>query len=334
MYDNSVIILVPTYEEYGIEGSYLGERIHQELQSLGRDDIELVYARVVKFRDSSQKVIIEESVRGKDVYIIHPTYTDAAEHVFIGAQAGQAAKMGDAERVILFDFYQKYIRQDRRTDREPVTARIIAELYELAGIDHVFTLDAHVDQIQMAFSSSCPIETLPTTKLVSDYLRRNYNLRNATICSPDTGGVRRTRSMANYLGLPMVIIHKRRYGTDQSEVIDVIGDVEGKDVYIRDDVTTTGGTLMNAEAALKEMGAREVYAVVTHLDVDDEAKEKMKENGIKIITTNTVPQEFTEQEEDQFDVIDIAPLMALLIHFRTEGKSIAEFFDTKGNNFD
>ncbi|MBD3155945.1 MAG: ribose-phosphate diphosphokinase [Candidatus Aenigmarchaeota archaeon] len=333
MYDNSVI-LVPTYEDYGIEGTYLGERIHQELQRLGRNDIELVYARVVRFRDSSQKVVIKESVRGKNVYIIHPTYTGAAEHAFIGAQAGQAAKMGDAERVILFDLYQKYIRQDRRTDREPVTARLIAELYELAGIDHVFTLDAHVDQIQMAFSSDCPIETLPTTKLVSDYLRRNYNLANAAACSPDTGGVKRVRSMANYLGLPMVIIHKKRSGTDQSEVIDVIGNVEGKDVYIRDDVTTTGGTLMNAGTALKEIGAREIYAVVTHLDIDDETKEKMKENGIKIITTNTVPQEFTEEEKEQFDVIDVAPLIALLIHFRSEGRSIAKFFDTKGNNFD
>ncbi|NCO97341.1 MAG: hypothetical protein COY38_01245 [Candidatus Aenigmarchaeota archaeon CG_4_10_14_0_8_um_filter_37_24] len=326
--DDNLVILVPTYEDYDINGPYLGERIYEELQRLGRDDIKLVYAKVTRFGDSSQKVEIQESIRGKEVYVIHPIYTDAAQHAMIAAQLGQAAKMSDASRVILFDLYNRYFRQDRRTGREPVTSSLIAKLYEDAGIDHVFTLDAHVEQVQMAFSSKCPIETLPTTKIIGDYVRDNYPLENSAVCAPDTGAVKRARSLANLLGLPMVIIHKKRTGADKSEVLDLVGDVEGKVVYIRDDVTTSYTTLINAARSLREKGAGDIYACVTHLDIDDQAKKRVMESDIHIIGTNTVPIELTEEEEEKFDIIDIAPILAYIIHLRTQGESISKFFET------
>lgn len=327
MSDN-LVILVPTYEDYGIQGPYLGEKIYEELKNLGRRDVELVRARVTRFRDSSQKIEIEESIRGKEVYIIHPLYMTAADHAMIAAELGQAAKMGDAVRVILFDLYNRYFRQDRRTGREPVTTRLIAELYEAAGIDHVFTLDAHTEQVQMAFSSHCPIETLPTTKMIGEYLKERYETEGAVICSPDTGAVKRARSLANFLGLSMAIIHKKRSGTDRSEVLDLIGDVDGKDVYIRDDVTTTFTTLINAKEALTKRGARNVYACVTHVDVDKESKRRVLKNGLHVIVTNTIPICLEKEEEASFDIIDIAPFLASIIDLKSRKESIESFFET------
>jgi ribose-phosphate pyrophosphokinase len=333
---SGIVILVPTYEDYGYEDvDYIGERIYHELRR-DRDDIEIAYARVKRFGDTSQKVMIEKSLRNKEVYIIHHMFTDAAEHTMIAAEAGQAAKLSDASNVVLFDFYNRYFRQDRRTGREPVTARLVAELYENSGIDHVFTLDAHTEQVQMAFSTCCPIETLPTTRLLGNYLKMSYPLENAVGASPDTGGVKRTRSLSNYLGIPMAVIHKRRVGyNEEVEILNVIGDVDGKDVYIRDDVTTTFGTLMEAAKAFKEQGARDIYACVTHADIDEEAKKRIMENDVKIITTNTIPNKFTEEEGEKFDVVDIAPLIASVINARSKGESIGRFFKTsKDNDFE
>ncbi|OGI15271.1 hypothetical protein A3K63_05020 [Candidatus Micrarchaeota archaeon RBG_16_49_10] len=332
---NGLVILVLTYEGYGIkEERYLGEDIYEELRRMGRDDVELVYACATKFRDSSQKVEITKSVRNKDVYIIHPIYTDAAEHIMLAAEAGQAAKLGDASSVVLIEPYNRYFRQDRRTGREPVTARLVAELYEDAGIDHVFTLDAHTEQIQMAFNTKCSIETLPSTKLISNYIKDNYSTENVVVCSPDTGAVKRARSLANSLGLPMAIIHKRRIreGVLDEETLDVIGDVEGKTVFIRDDVTSTFTTLIHASESLKSAGAKDVYACVTHLDIDDEAKEKLMGSDIHVIGTNSVPVDLTDKEKERIDIIDIAPLLACVISMRSKGESIAKFFQTSSDN--
>ena len=284
--------------------------------------IPLSEASIKRFSDGEISVQIGESVRGKDVFIIQstcaPTDTNLMELLILT----DALKRSSASTVTAVIPYFGYARQDRKAaPRVPITAKLVANMIETAGIDRVVTMDLHAGQIQGFFD--IPVDNLYGTITFINYLK-NKHLSNPIVASPDIGGVARARSLAKQLNLDLAIIDKRREKANESEVMNVIGDVNGKDVILIDDMVDTAGTLIKAAAAFKERGATSVTAFCTHPVLSGPAYERIAAGAIdELVVTDTIP---LKEQNEHIKVISVAPLFAEVIRRVYHDESVHNLF--------
>jgi len=331
----SYTIIVPFYDEKrGLNlSSKMGERVYDELPKEEQRRAPLAYANEVLFNDGTFKPQIKDSVRGRSVYVINEPSINPNEGLIEILMIIDALRRSDAREIVVFETYIPFLRQDRASGREPITSRLIGDMYLTAGANRVMTFHPHVEQAVMAFGSNCPLEAFPTYKYISERYKEGNGLENTVVCAPDLGAVKVTRRFANSLGLPMVIINKERTGVDTTRVEQLMGDVNGKRVITFDDVIDTGGSSINAHDYLIQNGATEVVICATHLGFNDDRsglnrREEIVERGIKVIGTDSIPHEFTERELEYFQVYPLAPLIANIITLRSHGESISHFFNS------
>lgn len=306
----------------GNANTKLAESIAKSLNtSLGEAEIE-------KFSDGEIKIKINESIRGKDVYIVQPTSyptNDNLMELLIMIDACRRASAGYINAIVP---YYGYARQDRKTrGREPITAKLVANLITEAGADRVITMDLHAGQIQGYFD--IPVDHFTAIRLLSEYFQdMAYDKADEfVVVSPDLGGVRRAREFSDYLKLPIAIIEKRRPMPNVSEVMSVIGDFKGKSAILVDDMVDTAGTITNAANYLIENGAKDVYIAATHGVLSGPAVDRLENSKVKeIVITNTI--ELPEEKKiDKITQLEIGPLLAEAIHRINTYESISGLFE-------
>jgi len=280
---------------------------------------------VTNFSDGETQINIEESVRGCEVFVIQSTSEPVNDNAMELLILIDALKRASADTINVVIPYYGYARQDRKArSREPITSKLIANLIETAGADRVLTLDLHAPQIQGFFD--VPIDHLQGVPLLSEYIKEK-NLEDLVIVSPDHGGVIRARRMAERLSAPIGIIDKRRPKPNVAEVMNIIGEVEGKTVVIIDDIIDTAGTMQLAADALIEQGAKEVYACATHPVLSGPAIDRIQNSQIKeLVVTNTIklPE---EKKIDKVTQLSVAPLIGEAITRIHENQSVSILFD-------
>lgn len=280
---------------------------------------------VTKFSDGETQINIEESVRGCDVYVIQSTSEPVNENIMELLILIDALTRASARSVNIVMPYYGYARQDRKArSREPITSKLVANLLETTGADRVVTLDLHAPQIQGFFD--VPIDHLQAVPLLSEYIKEK-DLQDLVIVSPDHGGVIRARRMAERLNAPIGIIDKRRPKPNVAEVMNIIGEVEGKTVVIIDDIIDTAGTMQLAADALVNQGAKEVYACATHPVLSGPAIDRIQNSKIKeLVVTNSI-QLSEEKQIDKVTQLSVAPLIGEAIIRIHENQSVSILFD-------
>ncbi|HLT54692.1 MAG TPA: ribose-phosphate diphosphokinase [Bacillota bacterium] len=280
---------------------------------------------VSKFSDGEVQINIEESVRGCDVYVIQSTCAPVNTHMMELLIMIDALKRASAKSINIVIPYYGYARQDRKArSREPIAAKLVADLIETAGANRVITLDLHAPQIQGFFD--IPIDHLQGVPILSSYIEKK-NLEDVIIVSPDHGGVTRARKMADRLKAPIGIIDKRRPRPNVAEVMNIIGNIEGKTAILVDDIIDTAGTMTLAANALIENGAKEVYACCTHPVLSGPAIERIENSQIReLVVTNSIPLP-EEKHIDKITVLSVAPLIGEAITRIHELKSVSILFD-------
>ncbi|WP_200762534.1 ribose-phosphate pyrophosphokinase [Nitrosophilus alvini] len=285
-------------------------------------DVPLSKATVNRFSDGEINVQISESVRGRDVFIVQPTGSPANDNLMELLIMTDALRRSSANTITAVIPYFGYARQDRKAaPRVPITAKLIANLIQTAGITRVITIDLHAGQIQGFFD--IPVDNLYGSIIFIDYVK-NKNLKNPVIASPDIGGVARARYFANRLGLDMVIVDKRREKANESEVMNIIGDVEGKDVILVDDMIDTAGTIVKAASALKKNGANSVMACCTHPVLSGPAYERIEEGELdELVVSDTLP---LKKDTEKIKVLSVAPLFGEVIRRVYHNESVNSLF--------
>ena len=284
--------------------------------------IPLSEASIKRFSDGEISVQIGEIVRVKDVFIIQSTCAPPDTNLMELLILTDAIKRSSASTVTAVIPYFGYARQDRKAaPRVSITAKLVANMIEIAGIDRVVTMDLHAGQIQGFFD--IPVDNLYGTITFINYLK-NKHLSNPIVASPDVGGVARARSLAKQLNLDLAIIDKRREKANESEVMNVIGDANGKDVILIDDMVDTAGTLIKAAAAFKERGATSVTAFCTHPVLSGPAYERIATGAIdELVVTDTIP---LKEQNEHIKVISVAPLFAEVIRRVYHDESVNNLF--------
>lgn len=284
--------------------------------------IPLSEAMINRFSDGEINVQISESVRGRDVFIIQSTCAPANANLMELLIMTDALRRSSANSITAIVPYFGYARQDRKAaPRVPITAKLVANLFQTAGIDRVVTMDLHAGQIQGFFD--IPVDNLYGSIVFKDYLQRK-NLKNPIIASPDIGGVARARNFARQLGLEIVIVDKRREKANESEVMNIIGSVEGKDVILIDDMIDTAGTIVKAASALKAKGASSVMAFCTHPVLSGPAYERIEKGELdELVVTDTIP---LTQECSKITVLSVANLFSEVIRRIYHNESVNGLF--------
>ena len=275
-----------------------------------------------KFSDGEMSVQITESVRGQDVYIIQPTCSPTNDNLMELLIMVDALKRSSAKSISAVIPYYGYARQDRKAaPRVPITAKLVADLLEAAGITRVVTIDLHAAQIQGFFN--IPADNLFGSILFANYIKEK-NLVNPIIASPDIGGVARARSYADKLGYDLIIVDKKREKANESEVMNIIGDVEGKDVILVDDMIDTAGTIVKAAKALKAKGATSVMACCTHPVLSGPAYDRINEGELdELLVSDTIP---LTQECEKIKVLSVAPTFSEVIRRVYHNESVNGLF--------
>jgi ribose-phosphate pyrophosphokinase len=281
-------------------------------------------AKITRFSDGEINVKIQESVRGKDVFIIQPTSAPANANLMELLIMVDALKRSSAKSITAVVPYYGYARQDRKAEpRVPISAKLVANLMETAGITRLVTVDLHASQIQGFFD--IPVDNLYGAVLFNDYVK-SKNLKNPIVASPDIGGVARARYFAKTMGLDMVIVDKRRERANESEVMNIIGDVNGKDVIMIDDMIDTAGTMVKAASALKKLGATSVMACCTHPVLSGPAYERIENGELdELVITNTLP---IKQSSDKIKVLSTAKMLGEVIRRVYNNESVNSLFET------
>ncbi len=285
-------------------------------------DVPLSNAKVSRFSDGEINIQIAESVRGRDVFIVQPTGSPANDNLMELLIMTDALRRSSANTITAVIPYFGYARQDRKAaPRVPITAKLVANLIEKAGITRVITIDLHAGQIQGFFD--IPVDNLYGAIIFMDYVK-SKNLKNPVIASPDIGGVARARYFASRLGMDMVIVDKRREKANESEVMNIIGDVEGKDVILVDDMIDTAGTIVKAAKALKERGANYVMACCTHPVLSGPAYERIETGELdELAVSNSLP---LKKSTHKIKVLSVAPLFAEVIRRVYHNESVNSLF--------
>ncbi|MGI8317330.1 ribose-phosphate diphosphokinase [Halobacillus mangrovi] len=287
--------------------------------------VELGKCTVTSFSDGEIQINIEESIRGCDVYVVQSTCEPVNQHIMELLIMIDALKRASARTINIVMPYYGYARQDRKARaREPITAKLVADLLETAGASRVLMLDLHAPQIQGFFN--LPIDHLVGVPILSDYFEEK-NFEDIVIVSPDHGGVTRARKMADRLKAPIAIIDKRRPRPNVSEVMNIVGNIEGKTAILIDDIIDTAGTITLAANALVENGAKEVYACCTHPVLSGPAIDRINNSKIKeLVVTNTIPLG-EDKTSDKITELSVAGLISEAIIRVHERQSISILFD-------
>ena len=290
--------------------------------------IKISKADVGYFSDGELKVEIEENVRGHDTFIIQSTCSPTNKNVMEIMLIADALKRSSASRITAVVPYYGYARQDRRvrSARVPISAKVVADMFASVGIDRVLTIDLHSETIQGFFDM--PADNVYATKFMVDDIKDNNDRNEVVVVSPDVGGVVRSRALAKLLDdTDLAIIDKRRAVANESEVMNIIGEVEGKVCIVPDDIIDTAGTLCNAAKALKDNGAKAVKAYITHPVLSGPAIERLNKSEIdELIVTNSIPLNKDAKKCSKIRVISIANIIAECITRLSNEESLSEMF--------
>ena len=290
--------------------------------------IKISKADVGYFSDGELKVEIEENVRGHDTFIIQSTCSPTNKNVMEIMLIADALKRSSASRITAVVPYYGYARQDRRvrSARVPISAKVVADMFASVGIDRVLTIDLHSETIQGFFDM--PADNVYATKFMVDDIKDNNDRNEVVVVSPDVGGVVRSRALAKLLDdTDLAIIDKRRAVANESEVMNIIGEVEGKVCIVPDDIIDTAGTLCNAAKALKDKGAKAVKAYITHPVLSGPAIERLNKSEIdELIVTNSIPLNKDAKKCSKIRVISIANIIAECITRLSNEESLSEMF--------
>ena len=311
------------FADYKIFAGNSNDELAQEIAGiLGKP---LGRATGTKFSDGEISVNIWESVRGLDIYIVQSTCNPVNDNLMELLIMIDAMKRASAGRINAVIPYYGYARQDRKAKaRDPITAKLVADLIVAAGADRVVTMDLHANQIQGYFD--IPVDHLLGMPILAKYFIEK-NMEDVVVVSPDHGSVTRARNMAQYLNCPIAIIDKRRPEPNKSEIMNIIGNIEGKNCIILDDMIDTAGTICNAANAIKDMGAKAVYACATHAVLSGPAVERLEASAIEeLVLLNTVPLA-EEKKLEKMKFLSVAPLFAEAISRVFTNGSISVLFD-------
>ncbi|MFW6280327.1 MAG: ribose-phosphate diphosphokinase [Halanaerobium sp.] len=284
---------------------------------------ELVNADVSRFKDGEISVRTFETVRGADVFVIQPTSPPVNENLMELLIIIDALRRASARRITAVIPYYGYARQDRKANpRDPITSKLVANLLTQAGARRVLSIDFHAPQIQGFFD--IPVDHLYASPIMVDYFK-DFDRSNLIAVAPDVGSVKRVRSFAESISIPMAIIDKRRPKANVAEVMNIIGEVDDKNVILLDDIIDTAGTITAAASVLKEKGARDIYACGTHALFSSPAVERLKNAPIsKIVVTNTIEQE--DHGLENLEVLSVAPLLGEAIDRIFKDLSVSVLF--------
>ncbi|MBC7346501.1 MAG: ribose-phosphate pyrophosphokinase [Clostridia bacterium] len=287
--------------------------------------IPLGAAEVKRFSDGEISVAIGESVRGADVFVIQPTCFPVNDNLMELLIMIDALRRASARRITAVIPYYGYARQERKTrGREPISAKLVANLLVQAGARRVLAMDLHAGAIQGFFD--IPLDHLPGVPILAQYYRERH-LENVVVVSPDVGGVTRARDLAERIGAEIAIIDKRRPAPNVAEVMHLIGQVSGRTAILVDDIIDTAGTITQAAAALMEKGARAVYACCTHPVLSGPAVERLDRAPLgEVVVTNTIPLPAAKQSP-KLKVLSVAPLLGEAIIRIHEDLSVSQLFD-------
>ncbi|AHF05716.1 ribose-phosphate diphosphokinase [Desulfitobacterium metallireducens] len=281
-------------------------------------------SKVKRFQDGEIAIEINESVRGADVFVVQPTCNPTNDNIMELLIMIDALKRASARRITPVIPYYGYARQERKSRaRDPITAKLMANLITTAGADRVVTMDLHAPAIQGFFD--IPVDHLPGVPILAEYFL-DKGLKDLAVVSPDLGGVQRSRNLAERIGASLAIIDKRRPEPNVSQIMNVIGDIQGKTVIMIDDIIDTAGTITLGAQALIDRGAKEVYACCTHAVLSGPALDRLEKSVIKeVIVTNTIPLD-PEHKIPKIKTLSVAPLLGSAIVRIHEDLSVSKLF--------
>jgi ribose-phosphate pyrophosphokinase len=287
--------------------------------------VPLAEATVSNFSDGEIHVQINDNVRGSDVFVLQSTCTPVNNNIMELLLITDALKRASAARITAVMPYYGYARQDRKAaPRVPISARLVADLLEVAGIDRLLTIDLHAGQIQGFFD--IPVDHLYAAPVIVDYVKKEYQ-NDLVIVSPDAGGVERARAFAKRLNASLAIIDKRREKANVSQVMHVIGDVNGKNAILLDDMIDTAGTITQGAAALKENGAKKIVAACAHAVLSGPALDRINDSALEeVIVTNTIPMDSNIEKCKKLTVLSVASLLGDAIRRIHEETSVSSLF--------
>ena len=287
--------------------------------------VPLTNATITNFSDGEIQLQINENVRGADVFVIQPTCTPVNENIMELLLMLDALKRASAGRITAVIPYYGYARQDRKVQpRVAISSKLVADLLTVAGANRVLTMDLHAGQIQGFFN--IPVDHLYGSAVLYEYIKKR-ELKEPVIVSPDAGGVERARNFAKRLKASIAIVDKRREAANVSQVMNVVGDVNGKDAVLLDDMIDTAGTITQAAEALRQKGARKVYAACTHAVLSGPAVGRINSSCIdELIVADTIPLDSKKEECPKLRVLSVAPLFAEAIKRIHEESSISSLF--------
>ncbi len=283
-------------------------------------------SHVSRFSDGESRVEIDENVRGRDVFLLQSTCSPANDTLMELLILADACKRASAGRITAVIPYYGYARQDRKAaPRAPITAKLVADLLTAAGLDRVLTIDLHAGQIQGFFD--IPVDNLYASRRLLPYLRENLPKDNLVVVSPDAGGTERARAYARRLNATLAVIDKRRDRPNESEVMNIIGDVDGKRAVLVDDMIDTAGTLTKAAKAVKDAGAMSVCAVATHPVLSGPAVERLAKSVLEqVVVTDTIPLGPEAAKLKKISVVSIADLLGEAIRSIHHADSVSRLF--------
>jgi ribose-phosphate pyrophosphokinase len=288
-------------------------------------EIPLGRAKVSRFSDGEVFVEIQENVRGVDTYVLQPTCAPVNDNLVEMLVMIDALKRASASSITAVMPYYGYARQDRKSSpRTPISAKLIADLISTAGATRVLAMDLHAGQIQGFFN--IPVDHLYAKPVLTEYIKQTMG-PDAVVVSPDAGGVERARAYSKVLNSPLAIIDKRRKAPNVAEVMNVIGDIDGRDVIIIDDMIDTGGTLVQAAKALHDKGARRIRACATHAVLSGQAVSRINESPLEeVIVCDTIPLSAEAQSSPKFKVLSAARLLGEAIKRIHNADSVSSLF--------
>ena len=305
----------------GNSNPILAREISKELK------VEIIDVSVTRFSDQEVFVEINENIRGKNIFVIQSTSMPANDNVMELLITIDALKRASANTVTAVIPYFGYARQDRKVGpRTPISAKLIADILTTAGIDRLLTIDLHAGQIQGFFD--IPVDNLYAAPVITKDILDNYKNKDLVVISPDVGGVVRARRIAKRINGDLAIVDKRRDKANESEVMNIIGNIKGRDCIIVDDIVDTAGTLCNAAAALIEAGAKSVSAYITHGVLSGPALERIKTSKLnELVITDSIAPTKLILDASNIRILNLAPLIAEAIKRISSDSSVSSLFD-------